>query len=120
MSHLKEKHETTKSADDVPKLNCNNCESVFDTKNQLSEHMLDTHNTGENIYTCDKCDFAATSWQPLQKHVKDKHECITLYLCEFCEFECINKNVLKDNLSRKHSRKRNEKSKQDNLFEFCQ
>ena len=122
--HVKEKHEHEKQGEKYSNQNygCNKCDFESDAKDQLSEQMADKHSTATQMpkYICDNYDFAATSNEVVEKHIKEKHESTTIYIFKHCEFDCKIKGDLKKHLLSEHSTKPKVKSKHGNFFECSQ
>ena len=57
--------------DTAPMYTCDQCESTFDTKNELKSHKQ-SHNSSQS-YTCDKCNKPFSSQEDLRRHQQARH-----------------------------------------------
>ena len=83
----------------VDVFSCEDCDYTATTKMGVYQHVQSKH---EGVcYTCDQCEYKATQKGNLKTHVKAKHE-EAQYQCRECEHKYGTKNCLDDHIQSKH------------------
>jgi hypothetical protein len=78
---------------------CQECESVFKSKEGLRVHNRSTHEG--MIYICNQCEYRATQQGNLKNHQQSKHEGVK-YPCNQCEYQATTQGNLKNHQLSKH------------------
>ena len=80
---------------------CNQCEYKATTTGSLKKHVESTH---EGVrYPCDQCDFIGNEAINLIDHTMAVHKLQDLLTCKFCQLFMPNSNTLQDHISATHS-----------------
>ena len=80
---------------------CTNCDEEYRSKEELEQHMKIKHSKEDLVLKCDKCDFEGESTLSLENHRKSNHYHFK-YFCCACDYETLNKDVLKLHKTEKH------------------
>ena len=67
---------------------CIKCEFISVTRNDLSNHITETH---PRLYSCNKCDFTSSKSTDIKEHKTKTHPPVILK-CEKCDFETEHNN----------------------------
>ena len=81
------------------KLKCQNCERVFNSKQNLSYHTKSQHEGVMYIYN--QCDYQATTQGSLRVHILAKHEGVK-YACNQCDYQATTPGNLRKHIKKKH------------------
>ena len=79
---------------------CNDCDMEYTTVSDLKDHTENVHTVRADA-TCEKCDYVGKSMVDLEHHRISKHYHFQ-YFCGGCNFETLNKEVLKTHTANKH------------------
>ena len=72
---------------------CAHCDEEFSSKIELEVHTSSNH-IQEDSSKCDKCEFEGSSIEDLKRHRQSKHFHFKYFCCK-CNYETLNKDVLK-------------------------
>ena len=81
---------------------CNGCESSFQEKKNLQQHMRIRH--GFKKYKCSHCNFHSDDRTSVLRHEKAIHE-NELFKCDQCEYTANDKSNLRSHIRSKHMEK---------------
>jgi len=99
MLHPESKN-TDNSEDDKNDSNiCTICGKFYSYPYNLKTHIESKHKGIR--YTCEKCDYKATTAGNLKKHVMSKHDGIK-FQCMHCDYKAAQKQTLKVHITNKH------------------
>ena len=79
---------------------CANCDEEFNSKIELEVHTSSNHIQDIN-FNCDKCEYEGGSQEDLMKHRHSEHYYFR-YFCCACDYETLNKDVLKIHKTNEH------------------
>ena len=85
-------------------LNCDQCESQFEGKGNLENHILTYHNKSKYFgdkYPCNQCQYEATQKSSLIRHIQSIHEGLR-YNCNQCNYTAKLKDILRIHIKSKH------------------
>ena len=68
------------------KYSCEFCDYKATTKNTLQNHVKSIHDGVK--YSCEYCEYKATTKSDLRRHVKSIHDGVK-YSCEYCDYKGI-------------------------------
>ena len=78
---------------------CGICQALFNSKSGLFRHRKNIH---EGVrYSCDSCDYKATTTGHLKKHKESIHEGVR-YSCDCCDYKATQISHLKTHKQAKH------------------
>ena len=72
---------------------CAHCDEEFSSKIELEVHTSSNH-IQEDSSKCDKCEFEGSSIEDLKRHRQSEHFHFKYFCCK-CNYETLNKDVLK-------------------------
>lgn len=85
------------------KLEKDQCNKTFKSKDYLKTHMKRIHLHKKKFYKCDQCDKSLSSIFSLEKHIHS-HRNIRHFNCEVCDKSFLNKHYLDVHLKIVHER----------------
>ena len=89
---------------DGPKFKCEKCDKEFTDPSNKTKHKQ-VCGTTERAHKCKLCPKIFKAKRYLQAHVKDKHVCPTVLMCEVCGHKCETRAGLRAHRIKKHSEK---------------
>lgn len=92
----------------MPKLSCDKCNFVCQSKELLDCHTCDDQ--GNAHYHCKACDFHTDGIAPIRYHLR-KHIYGALLRCEHCQYKTRTQENLDNHLLRHRLRAKNQKNK---------
>ena len=87
---------------------CELCRKVFNNKTVLLQHKATDHiesqsNLLKETIKCEECDIESVSVKEFITHIIQVHKTRqTTYICSFCEYEAVEKNVLEEHIEKYH------------------
>ena len=99
--HIEAYHENIDAGNNSTIFICTSCDEEYQRKEDLEQHMRIQHSQEESDFKCDKCDYEGESTSDLEKHRQADHYQFK-YFCCACDYETLNKNVLKLHKTEKH------------------
>ena len=81
---------------------CDECESIFNEKRNLMQHMKNRH--GLKKFKCNFCDYRSNDRKTLKGHENDKHK-HELFKCLQCDYKSARKDKLKRHIRAIHVEK---------------
>jgi len=98
---LKEDKETEEKTPKREKVVCYQCSFEAKRVRIMENHVKEEH---EGVSKCQECDYTATSWLSVKKHIDQVHRLIR-YPCTQCDYVGVNKPALTNHIRCKHEEK---------------
>jgi len=86
---------------------CNMCESAFNRKDRLTDHIKKKHEGLYSKFSCNICESTFSRKDKLTAHKKRKHEAVhpgAKFLCNVCESTFSRKDKLTAHMKKKHGK----------------
>ena len=80
---------------------CDQCDDEYKSKVELEAHVKNCHTQEQIDHRCDKCEYVGDSMVQLRQHRQSEHFHFR-YFCCACDYETLNKEILKKHKLEKH------------------